>query len=204
MSTTTRTPSPSSTPSPVPRAGASTKARAGGGRSRRPGPARATVLGALAAVCVVLAAAAAWTALGALSATPDDRAHIDGPATERVSEDIAAGVAAVLSYDHADLGRTSRAAERVLAGDALRRHRASFTEIERAAQRPGHRDLVRSTTVRSVGVRTLTGGRAEALVLADRRDLDERMRPRSSSVVWVEVVAVRSAGAWRITEMTPV
>ncbi|OLT48600.1 hypothetical protein BJF85_12340 [Saccharomonospora sp. CUA-673] len=158
------------------------------------------MLSVLTAVCVLFGAAAVWVGVHGATSASDDLAYVDRRATERVSNEIRAGVSAVLSYDPADLDRTGRAADRVLADAALSEHRTTFAEVERHAR---EQPAVRSTTVRSVGLRTLTEDRVEALVLADQRVLGADMRPRESSALWISVVAVRSDGTWRITEMTP-
>ncbi|MCR3721817.1 MULTISPECIES: hypothetical protein [Prauserella salsuginis group] len=192
--------------------------------ARRDGPAarRATVLAVLAAVCVVATAGAVWLGMRSVDAAPDDVAHVDAARTQQLTEEVDAAVTAVFSYDRGDLARTERAADRVLTGAARREYEALFARLR--AQAAGSRDggnraggngadgtgdaaasgAVQSTTVRSVGVRSLTGGRAELLVLADRRVLGEDMSSRGSDSVWIDVVAVRSDGSWRIAEMSPV
>ena len=165
-----------------------------------PGSRRATVLAVLAAVCVVAAAGAVWLGVQARGAAPDDVAHVDGARTRQVSEQVGTAVTAVFSYDRGDLARTERAADRMLTGSARREYDATFARLREQA---GGSGAVQSTTVRSVGVRSLEGDRAQLLVLADRRVLDEDMRSRGSHVVWIDVVAVHTDGGWRIAEMSP-
>ncbi|GAA1218644.1 hypothetical protein [Prauserella alba] len=198
-------------------------------RPRTPAARRATVLAVLAAVCVVASAGAVWLGMRAADAAPDDVAHVDVARTEQLTSEIDAAVTAVFSYDRGDLARTERAADRVLTGAARREYEATFARLREQAN--GNRDggnqgadqeggnpadggrgaggepasgAVQSTTVRSVGVRSLEDGRAELLVLADRRVLGEDMSSRGSDSVWIDVVAVRSEGSWRIAEMSPV
>ncbi|MBB3052669.1 Mce-associated membrane protein [Prauserella isguenensis] len=169
-------------------------------RRRRSGSRRATVLAVLAALCVVAVAGAIWLGVQAGGAVSDDVAHVDGTRTRQVTEQIGSAVTAVFSYDRGDLARTERAADRMLTGAARREYDATFARLREQADGSG---AVQSTTVRSVGVRSLEGDRAELLVLADRRVLDQDMRSRGSHAVWIDVVAVHTDGGWRIAEMSP-
>ncbi|GAA1230947.1 hypothetical protein GCM10009676_12240 [Prauserella halophila] len=174
-----------------------------------PATRRATVLAVLAAVCVVATAGAVWLGMRSVDAAPDDVAHVDAARTQQLAEEIDAAVTAVFSYDRGDLARTERAADRVLTGKARREYDATFARLRDGSDsdadggRGGESGTVQSTTVRSVGVRSLHADRAELLVLADQRVLGEDMRPRSSDAVWIDVEAVRVDGTWRISRMSP-
>lgn len=172
------------------------------------------MLAMLAAVSLVAAVGAAVLGAQAGGADPDNVAHVDTARTQQLTQQIDAAVTAVFSYDLGDLARTERAADRVLTGAAHREYADTFARLRRQARGDGTNangqngqggaGTLQSTTVRSVGVRSLKAGRAELLVLADRRVLGEDMRARSSQSVWIDVVAVRTEGGWRIAEMSPV
>ncbi|MFC4001975.1 hypothetical protein ACFS2C_18960 [Prauserella oleivorans] len=160
---------------------------------------RATLLALLAAVTVLAAAGAVWAVMRADAVVEGNAAFADPQATREVTEEIGGAVKAVFSYDHADLARTERAADRVLVGEAVRQYRASFAA---AKERASTHRLVRSTTVRSTGVRELRGGHARLLVVVDQRTLTADMRPRRSTTACLDIVAERVDGSWRIAKIS--
>ncbi|MGH3434284.1 MAG: hypothetical protein ACRDQB_15755, partial [Thermocrispum sp.] len=128
---------------------------------------------------------------------PDNRALVDVTATEEITDRVSAALKAVFSYNHANLDRTERAVDLALTGAAERQYLAEFT---RAAKRAERGKLVRSSTVRSLGVRTLTGDRATLLVFLDQQTL-KPSGPPSSATATLDVTAVRTAEGWRISRI---
>ncbi|PRX46475.1 Mce-associated membrane protein [Prauserella shujinwangii] len=167
---------------------------------------RATLAAVLAGVLVL--AVAATVLAGAQSARLRDpggnAALADRAATEEVTEQVGAGLKAIFSYDYNNLARTERAADRVLVGRAVGQYRERFAEAREQAER---QRLVRTTTVRSIGVKELHGGTARLLVFLDQQTLragaggeDRRQDPVTAVL---DVTAEKSGGEWRIADLTP-
>lgn len=201
---THRAESPSK-PSPVPRA----RPAADDDDSRRtsvqrPGkPQRgATVLACLAAAAVLLAAAAVWFALEANrlreGAPEENAAVVDAERTAEVRKQISSAVESLFSYNYASLERTRRAAERVLLDEPMRDYSA---KLSAASKEVKQRKLVRTTSVRAIGVRELRGDTARVLIFLDQQTLaaDDK---RSSSTRYLEVVARKVGGSWKIAKMS--
>ena len=157
---------------------------------------RSNLLAVLVAAAVVLGGCAVYFAVQASELRGGgNRALVDVEATEQVAERVSAGLKAVFSYDHANLERTERAVDLALTGAAARQYRAEF---DAAAQRARRGDLVRSSTVRSIGVRTLTDERATLLVFLDQQTLAPS-GPAKSSTTTLDITAVRLPEGWRIS-----
>lgn len=168
-------------------------------RAKRPPSRRATLLAVLAAVTVLAAAGAGWSAIRADAVANGNAAFSDREATRELRDEIGNAVKAVFSYDHADLARTERAAERVLIGEAVGQYRTSFSA---AREQASAQRVVRSTTIRSTGVRELYGDRARLLVVVDQRTLTADMRPQRSTTACLDIVAEQVDGSWRIAKIS--
>lgn len=154
----------------------------------------------LALATVLLTGCAVFFAVQAdeLHGGEENRALVDTKATERVADRVGAALKAVFSYDHADLDRTEQAVDLALTGKAAREYRAEFDAAARWAKRD---KLVRSTTVRSIGVWELTADRAKVLVFLDQQTLGGKGPPKSSTAT-LDVTAVRTPAGWRISDIT--
>ena len=211
MTTTKPTPPPQSRPSPTPRTAPDEQPdtrpqeqpveASKGKRSRKPGR-RATVLACLTAAAVLLGAAATWFAFEASGLRAGDpeanAALVDAEATAEVTKEVSAAVESVFSYNYASLDRTRRAAERVLLDDALRQYNAKFAAVSEAAKK---RELVRTASVRAIGVRTLHGDTARLLVFLDQQTLTSNGDGRKQTTVYLEVVAEKAGGEWKIAQL---
>lgn len=159
-------------------------------------------LGLLAAVLVVAVACSVWFGVRAhelrAGSSGSNVALADAKATEEVVERVSAGLKSVFSYDYANLERTERAVALALTGAAASEYRAEFVA---AADRAKREKLVRVTTVRSIGVRELSGDRATLLVFLDQQLLPAKGKAKSSTAT-LDVTAVRSGGTWRIAKLT--
>ncbi|WP_020657834.1 hypothetical protein [Amycolatopsis benzoatilytica] len=149
----------------------------------------------------VAAACAVWFGVQASLLQPeDDEALVDQAATAQVTQQVSAAVKAVFSYDYANLDRTERAASEVLTGDAVRQYQGQFAA---ARKRATDEKLVRTTTVRSIGVRSLRGDDASLLVFLDQQTILPGGGVPKSSVGQLSVTAHRVDGQWRITGLDP-
>ena len=212
MTTTKPTPTPRPRPSPTPRTDPAEqpetrpqeqpaervrRVRVG----RNPGR-RATTLACLAAAAVLLAAAATWFAFEASSlraGNPEaNGALVDAGATADVTEDVSAAVESVFSYNYAGLDRTRRAAERVLLDNALRQYNQKFAAVSETAKK---RQLVRTTSVRAIGVRSLREDTARVLVFLDQQTLSSDKDGRTQTTVYLEVAAKKVGGSWKIAQL---
>lgn len=157
---------------------------------------------ALAVAALLLAGCAVFFGIkaGELRTGEDNRALVDVGATERVVDRVSSGLKAVFSYHHADLERTERAVGLALTGRAAREYRAEFNIAVAKAKRD---KLVRSTTVRSIGVRQLTADRATLLVFLDQQTLaaGAAKGPPKSTTATLDVTAIRTPQGWRISEI---
>jgi Mce-associated membrane protein len=111
---------------------------------------------------------------------------------------VSDAVKAVFSYDYANLPRTERAASDVLTGDAVGQYRDQFAS---ARTRATAEKLVRTTTVRAVGVRTLVGDDASLLLFLDQQTVAQGGGAPSSSVAQLAVTAKRIDGHWKLATL---
>jgi Mce-associated membrane protein len=155
---------------------------------------------ALVAVVVLALGCAVWFGVEAASlGAGDNAALVDQAATAQVSEEVGDAVKSVFSYDYANLARTERAAASVLTGDAVRQYRDQFGA---ARQRATAGKLVRTTTVRAIGVRTLLGDDASLLLFLDQQTLGPDGGAPQSSVAQLSVTAKRVDGHWKLASLT--
>jgi Mce-associated membrane protein len=158
----------------------------------------------LAAVVVLALGCAAWFGVEAhvltSSDSADNAALVDTAATSTVTDQIGAGVKAVFSYDYSDLARTERAAADVLVDSAATTYHASLAAAETQAT---DQKLVRTTTVRSIGVQELRGDQATVLLFLDQQILHTVGNQQDSSAAQLLVTAKRIDGRWKIATLTP-
>ncbi len=154
----------------------------------------------LAAIVVVALGGAVWFGVETASLSPGDNlALVDTSATSSVSAEVSDAVKAIFSYDYANLSRTERAASEVLTGDAVGQYRDQFAS---ARTRATAEKLVRTTTVRAVGVRTLVGDDASLLLFLDQQTVTQGGGAPSSSVAQLAVTAKRIDGHWKLATLT--
>ncbi|HWD03851.1 MAG TPA: hypothetical protein VG674_15520 [Amycolatopsis sp.] len=152
-------------------------------------------------ITVVALACAVWFAVEAAALRPSgDQALVDVAATNQVRDEVSSAVKALFSYDYADLARTSRAAAETLAGPAVGEYRAQFAT---ASKRATDGKLIRTTTVRAAGVRTLHGDDATLLLFLDQQTILPGGGTPQSSVAQLAVTAHSVDGRWKITDLDP-
>ncbi|GAA4528398.1 hypothetical protein [Amycolatopsis samaneae] len=153
----------------------------------------------LAGIVVVALGCAVWFGVETgLLDSGDNAALVDQTATAEVTEQVGAAVKAVFSYDYANLARTERAAAEVLAGDAVAQYRDQFAAARKRAE---EQKLVRTTTVRSLGVRELRGDDASVLLFLDQQTLAPGGGAPQTSVAQLSVTAKRVDGRWRLSRL---
>lgn len=154
----------------------------------------------LAAVVVVALGCAVWFGVETASlSSSGNAALVDTAATVSVSADVSEAVKAVFSYDYANLARTERAASEYLIGDAVRQYQAQFAS---ARTRAAAGKLIRTTTVRAIGVRSLAGDEASVLLFLDQQTVTQGGGAPSSSVAQLSVTAKRVDGRWKLATLT--
>lgn len=154
----------------------------------------------LAFVVVLALGCAVWFGVETASLSPGSNlALVDSAATASVSSEVSDAVKAVFSYDYANLARTERAASDVLTGAAVGQYRDQFAS---ARTRAASEKLVRTTTVRAVGVRTLEGDDASLLLFLDQQTVVQGGGAPSSSVAQLAVTAKRVDGRWKLASLT--
>jgi Mce-associated membrane protein len=161
------------------------------------------VLPALAAVFVLALGGAASFAFQARSLTSGDPAGntalVDQAGTSAVSDQVGAAVKAIFSYDFSNLPRTERAAADVLVDTAVAQYRDSFAAAKKQAE---DQKLVRTTTVRSVGVREIRGDQASVLLFLDQQTLHTVDNQQDSAGAQLDITAKRVDGRWKIASLT--
>lgn len=213
MTETKPSPTPRTRPSPTPRTSAAEGA--GARRDERPvepvrsrrlgrGPSRrATLLACLAAATVLLAAGATWFAFEASNlraGNPEDNAAlVDADATTAVTEEVSTALESIFSYNYANLDRTRRAADRVLLDDAMRQYTEKFATASKGAK---EHEVVRTTSVRAIGVRSLHADTARVLVFLDQQTLAEGGSERRADTAYLDVVAKKVGGSWKIAKLS--
>lgn len=154
----------------------------------------------LLAIVVVALGCAVWFGVETASLSPgDNQALVDSAGTASVSAEVSDAVKSVFSYDYANLARTERAASQVLTGDAVRQYQDQFAS---ARTRAAAEKLVRTTTVRAVGVRSLVGDDASLLLFLDQQTVAQGGGAPSSSVAQLAVTARRVDGHWKLAALT--
>jgi Mce-associated membrane protein len=154
----------------------------------------------LLAIVVVALGCTVWFGVETASLSPgDNQALVDSAGTASVSAEVSDAVKSVFSYDYANLARTERAASQVLTGDAVRQYQDQFAS---ARTRAAAEKLVRTTTVRAVGVRSLVGDDASLLLFLDQQTVAQGGGAPSSSVAQLAVTARRVDGHWKLASLT--
>ncbi|SNR85791.1 Mce-associated membrane protein [Haloechinothrix alba] len=160
---------------------------------------RRTVVVLLSAVLAVAVACSVWFGLRAhelRGGSGDNLALADTEATSEVLESVGATLRAVFSYDHTNLERTERAVEMGLTGEAAAEHRERFDAV---ARRAAEEDLVRTSTIRSIGVRELDGETATLLVFLDQQTRSAEGGAPESRTATLDVTAEKVDGEWRVS-----
>ncbi|MFD6067277.1 MULTISPECIES: hypothetical protein [Amycolatopsis] len=155
----------------------------------------------LSGIIALATGCAVWFGLEASSLGSDGNAAlVDQAATAEVADQVGAGVKAVFSYDYSNLARTERAAADVLTGEATGQYRDQFASARKRAE---DQKLVRTTTVRSLGVRSLRGDQAEVLLFLDQQTMTAGGGAPQSTVSQLSVTAQRVDGRWKISRLIP-
>ncbi|MCS0635734.1 hypothetical protein NX801_08665 [Streptomyces sp. LP05-1] len=127
-----------------------------------------------------------------------DTALTDATTTGQVRDTVESTLTTVFSYSPATLDATRDAARDLLGGEAARQYAALFAQVDRRAA--GQRVTLTTRVVRS-GVRRITHGTADVLVLLDQHS----SRPGTKATVvaaQLSVTARLDGGHWRITRIT--
>lgn len=160
---------------------------------------RATLLGALLGCFVLLAAATVWFAIevdGLRSGAPEDNAAlVDSDTTTAVTKDVSDGLKSVFSYNYTNLERTKRAAGRALLGDARKQYNHRFAKVADTAKQD---KLMRTASVRHIGVRSIDGDTAKLLVFLDQQTLTDKDEQSGQQAISLDVVAKLVDGTWKI------
>ncbi|WP_153036962.1 hypothetical protein [Amycolatopsis sp. YIM 10] len=163
----------------------------------------ATSIALLTAVVVLATGCAVWFGVEAGRLSEGDPsanlALVDTAATAEVSDQVGAAVKAIFSYDYANLDRTERAAGGLLVDKAVNQYRDSFAAAKRQAEAE---KLVRTTTIRSAGVRELRADSARLLIFLDQQTLRPGENGQTSSAAHLDVHAKKIDGSWKIAELT--
>ncbi|MGW6061790.1 hypothetical protein [Streptomyces sp. NPDC055189] len=189
------------TPTPAPRAPRPRpKSRERPARTARrpvPWPLLLGLLAVLAAAFAVFAhtRAAGERDLPALRNT----ALTDTARTSEIKGTVGQAVDAVFSYDHANPGRTDKAADKYLTGKAVGQHREMLAQVRAEGDR---QKLVLSTTVTHSGVEVIDDARARVLVFADQSNTSTKKGGSAThAAAMFAVDVVHRGGTWQIANI---
>ncbi|MFF9428154.1 hypothetical protein [Streptomyces sp. NPDC014746] len=156
---------------------------------------------ALAAGLVALVLGGSWFFHEAhqLRTTPSARNHAltDTAATDRVSGDVADGLARVFSYTPADTDAAERSSRTVLAGRAARQYAELLAQVR--ANLVDQRITLSTQTVRT-GVIELDGNSARLLVFLDQTSRRDEAAA-TSAAAQLTVTAEYQGDRWRIVDI---
>ncbi|MCL3997054.1 hypothetical protein [Streptomyces lavenduligriseus] len=134
-----------------------------------PRPHHRTALAVLCALTLLLGGFAGWAHAKAESLRDDpalrNTALTDLARTSEIKGQAAKAVDRLFSYDHTDPGALRKAAEDLLTGKAVARHRALLADVRKRADA---QKAVITTTVTDSAVERIDGDRARVLVYADQ------------------------------------
>jgi Mce-associated membrane protein len=164
-----------------------------------PAPRRSRMFAMLGAAVIVLAAFGVWATLAAhslrASATTQNTALADRPASTEVTRQVGQAVATIFSYNYANTARTRQAAQSLLTGRAIKQYNSLFALVEREAPQ---QKLIVTTRVTNTGVEYLTGNRARVLVFANQQDTRAGTHQSSYGGAMFAVTAVHTGTRWKI------
>lgn len=152
----------------------------------------------LGVVAVVLGGLAAWFGVNAAQAGGggSNVALTDSATTSEVSGQITSAVNTIFSFNYTDLGKTQRAVQQLLTGNALCQYNELYKLVQQQA--PSQK-LVLTTSVQDRGVEMLQGDTARVLLLVEQRDTRTTTNQTSDSQSMIAVNAVKQSGAWKIS-----
>jgi len=152
-------------------------------------------------VLVVCAGATAWFTWKtntALSTSPlSNTALSDAAGSTEVIGQATQAVEQVFSYTYTDLPKTERAMNSWLTGRAVEQYQALYGQLKTQA---AQQKLTLQTTVRTIGVVSLQGDRAELLAFLDQRAVREGTATPSTGGGQLKIVAVRAGGTWKVSD----
>lgn len=168
-----------------------------GGRGRTVAIGLLTASAALVATGVVFLVRGANLDDGGAAA---NRAVVDRPATTEVISQVSTALNQVLSYDYRKPAVAQAAAKKYLVGDAPAQYRVLFSQLQKLA--PGQQ-LTLVAKVSTAGVTSLRGDRAQLLVFLDQQSTRASDGQSSVAAAQVQITAVRSGDAYKISELKP-
>ncbi|MFC8128505.1 hypothetical protein [Streptomyces sp. NPDC057302] len=123
----------------------------------------------------------------------------DTARTSEVKGTVGQAIDAVFSYDHANPGRTEKAADKYLTGKAVGQHREMLAQVRAGGER---QKLVLSTTVTHSGVEVIDGDRARVLVFADQSNTSTAKGGSAThAAAMFAVDVVHRGGTWQIANI---
>ncbi|WP_328718250.1 hypothetical protein OHT52_01435 [Streptomyces sp. NBC_00247] len=160
---------------------------------------RRVLAGAL-AVLLIAAGAGLFVRGQQIRDTPAtaNRALTDTAGTDRVTADVSSALTTVFSYAPGTTAATKTAAQRLLAGAALKQYAALFGQVERQA---ADQKLTLTTHVVRVGVVRLTGDSAHLLVFMDQV-YEREGKAATSAPAQLSVTAHQQDDVWQIVDIT--
>lgn len=152
----------------------------------------------LGVTAVLLGGLAAWFGVEAANASGGgtNTALTDSATTSEVSGQVTSAVNTIFSYNYTDMGKTQKAVQQALTGNALCQYNELYKVVQQQA--PGQK-LVLTTTVQDKGVEMLQGGTARVLLLVQQHDTRATTNQQSDSQSMIAVNAVKQGGTWKIS-----
>ncbi|MEI7030211.1 hypothetical protein V9U70_04930 [Streptomyces pratensis] len=157
------------------------------------------VAGALLTVVLLAAGGVLYAEGRQLRDTPAtaNLALTDAEATARVTGDVSNALGRIFSYGPGTTAGAKKAAEDVLAGQALKQYAALYGQVERQS---ADQRLTLTTQAVRAGVTRLTATSAHLLVFLDQV-YERRGRAATTASAQLDVTAELREGRWRIVEI---
>ncbi|NHD16585.1 MULTISPECIES: hypothetical protein [unclassified Actinopolyspora] len=126
-------------------------------------------------------------------------ALVDEATTSEVKGQIGSAVEKLFSYDYSNVGKTDKAAENLLVGEAVEQYDKMFKTVREQA--PKQKMKLTSTVARS-GVTLLEGDRAEVLVFVNQEATSAKSDEGGMYPAQLTVQAEKRSGEWKISGMS--
>jgi len=153
----------------------------------------------LGAVTVLLGGFGIWAAMHASTlrtqTAQENTAVIEPAATTAVRDQIDSAVQTIFSYNYANTGATSQAAQKLLTGAAITQYNSLFALVRQQA--PAEK-LVVTTTVTNSGVELLNGNQARVLIFVNQQDTRSGTSQTTYGGAMLAVTAILQNGQWKI------
>lgn len=172
--------------------------------SGKSGARQRTLTEVLLAVGVVLTAAAVFFGIQYFAIDTSNTAYSDAATTRQVSTQVSTSLNTLLAFDYRQPDKNAQAVRNLIAGklaDCDNSDKVGYQKLMDVLKQQGPaQKLVMTSAVQRIGVRTLQGDRAQALVLlVQSYTKGEGAKVQNSAALAAATVdAIRQGGSWKL------